>query len=193
VRLEDDGVASHDGRRHLPGEERRRVVPRDDPDHHAVGYRPDEELLVRLVRGEHGAHLGAFEGGVVLEEARDRVADLAAGLGDRLALLRDDEAGEILLAGADRGGYRLQHRPALGAALASPLALGAPGCLERPFGVPLVGFWNRGDYRFVSRVDHWPRLVRAHPGAADVHSGLPAQNGSDVHAVSFQSVRLRVR
>src|ERR671917_1419348 len=101
VWLEDDGVARHDGRRHLPGEERRRIVPGDDADHHPVGHRPDEELLVRLVGGEHSAYLSALEGGVVVEEARGRIAYLAARLGYRLALLRDDEAGELLLADPD--------------------------------------------------------------------------------------------
>ena len=44
--------------------------------------------------------------GVVVEEARGRVTHLTAGLGDRLALLRHDELGKLLLPGPDPLRYR---------------------------------------------------------------------------------------
>src|SRR5215207_10492777 len=193
VWLEHDGVTRHYRRGDLPREERRRVVPGDDADDNAVRNRSDEELLVRLVGGEHGPYLGALEGGVVVEEARGGGAHLAARLRYGLALLRHDQSGELLPPGPDPVGDRPQHRASLDAGLAGPRLLGRQGGLERPPDVARVTLRGLGDNELVGRVDHRARLFCPLPGAADAHRGLTPEHGSHVQDRAFQRFRLRVR
>ncbi|HEX7347042.1 MAG TPA: aldehyde dehydrogenase family protein, partial [Candidatus Limnocylindrales bacterium] len=95
-RLEDHGVAGHEGRHHLPARDRDREVPgRDDPgdpDRLADAHRP----LVRQLRwhrvAEHPAALAGHQVGDV-----DAFLDVAAGLREDLAHLAGHRAGKALL------------------------------------------------------------------------------------------------
>src|SRR5437763_1537144 len=93
--LEHDGVAGQQRGADLAREDRRREVPRDDRDDDAVRLLAHHELLVPVRRRDQLADVPVALGEREVEE-RLHAADLATRLGDRLALLGDDDAGELL-------------------------------------------------------------------------------------------------
>ena len=94
--LEDDRVAGHEGRHHLPARDRHREVPgRDDPgdaDRLADAHRPLVGQLGRDRVAEHPAALAGHQEGDV-----DAFLDVAARLGEDLAHLAGHRPGEALL------------------------------------------------------------------------------------------------
>ena len=136
-RLEHDGVAAGQRRRHLVGDEVEREVERRDGGDHAarLADRPAEVMLAARV----GVHLDEFAGGALgllaRPAERGRAAlGLEARVLERLAALGGDDARDLLgvrpRSGARRArGWRRASRPGTSD---SPRRRRAPGRARRP-------------------------------------------------------------
>jgi hypothetical protein len=149
-------------------------VPRGDRRDHADRLLDDDDALVRLVLRDGVAvdPLGLL--GEPLDKAR-AVDDLAAGLGQGLALLHGHEDGEILLVRHHQVVPLAQDVGALLAGLGAPVG---PGPVRRIDGAPGLGGAQLGDraqHLAGRRIGHVDGLagLGVDPGAVDI--GLLAE------------------
>src|SRR3712207_3738340 len=112
-RLDDDGVAADQGRRHLPGGYRQGEVPRRNKGYQSYWLAHRGDLDAGACRGRHDAgHPPAF--GAVVAEYGSRAADLGPALRHRLAHLARHELRQLVHPGLDDVRGFAEDRPALG-------------------------------------------------------------------------------
>ena len=167
----DDGAAGRQGRGDLARLQRDREVPRADG--------PDDadrmlERHVPLARHRVGDDLAvgalAFLGEPL--EGVGRVQDLGLGLGQRLALLHGQGAGDGVAPLAHQVGGLLEDLGAVPGGELHPAGHGALGGLERPAGVFPAAIGHLGQHFLGGRVDDPQRAAvpRIAPLAVDVHA-----------------------
>ena len=140
-RLDHHGTAGSKGGSGLAGDHRRREVPGGDGGADADRFLDDHDALVGLVGGNHVA-VDAF---ALLGEPLDEgggVADLAAGFGERLALLGGHQHGEVLLVLQHQVEPFAQQGGALLGGLGPPGGPGAGGGLDGAAGLRLPHLGN---------------------------------------------------
>ncbi|MNM72426.1 hypothetical protein D3C81_841200 [compost metagenome] len=132
-RFDDDGAPGCQGRACLAGDHRCREIPRRDGGADAHGLAQRDQALVGGRRGQHFAvHALGFLGKPF--DKAGRVRDLAARLGQRLALLARHQVGQVVRVGDHQVEPAAQQVGAFLAGLGGPGALrnlgsgdGAPG------------------------------------------------------------------
>ncbi len=144
VRFHHDGVAGDERGADLAAHEAGGVVPGGQADDDAVGDALDPDLLVGGVGGDDVAGDAAgLLGGV--GEVEGGALDLAAGLGERLALLGDHGAGEAFAVLEDQAGEVAEHLAARGGRQRLPGGLGLVGRDDGAVGVVGGAGGDRGD------------------------------------------------
>ncbi|GII87154.1 hypothetical protein Ssi03_51440 [Sphaerisporangium siamense] len=131
--FDDDGAAGGEGQRHLADEHAGREVPRADRQSRPHGLAQHQAGARGARRGHPAVRAASLLGGP-LQHAR-AAEDLAARLGERLAVLAGEDGGEPVGLGAHPvGGRAQQGRAFLGGHVAPGLECGA-GRGERREGV----------------------------------------------------------
>jgi hypothetical protein len=169
VRLQDDSVAGNHCRRHLARNKRRRIVPGDDADNHADWNALNPDLFVAYVGRKDLPFDAAREFGEIVEELGG-AANFGARLGDRLALLLDDDARERVGVAAQERRDALHHLRAFERRHPAPSALGPPSGRECPLCVGDVRFGHAGDHPAGCRADDVAPLGSGEHLAVDKHA-----------------------
>ncbi len=162
--LEDQRAAGGEGRGDLPDRHQQREVPGHDlsADADRLAQRVDEEVAARD-RDRLALDLGRPAG--VVAQVGDRAGDVAAGGGERLAVVERLDLGELVAVCLDQLGERVDHPGALGGRELShrPVERGAGG-LGGAADVVGAGVGDLADRLAGRRVD---RLEGAAVGGVD--------------------------
>jgi hypothetical protein len=172
-RLEQHGVAEHQRRRQLAQGCHDREVPGAQRRDHAARS-PQHHVAETGARGRHHRAVVARRQAHHLARLEHALVELAAGLGQRLALLEHDGARD-LLAPRHQVVEPAQHRlAALQRGQLAPLALGAAGGLDGGIDLARAGGGVAAHHLVrVGRVAGLePTGFAIHPGAADQHAAL---------------------
>ena len=158
-RFENDGVASGQGRRHSPGGDRQREVPRRGDHGQAGRHEAGAGHVGRIVQEQRGL-------GIVAAEV-DGLADFGVGLVDGLAGFRGGDLNELPAAGGQDISDPVQHGRALGRVTALP-GRRSGGCRLHD-GVDL----RDGDHAGGDRLDPGRTSNRGRHGSGDVAGPSP--------------------
>ncbi len=179
-RLDDDGIAGGEGRRHLPRQQQQGVVPRHNRGDDAVRLLDREVDLVRRHWRNRAAARVAPDLGVIVETGR-RPLDLVMVLAVRFAALAGHRSGKLTVALAHPPGDLVQKASLLDAGQEPPALERRP---RRAHGA--VGILRRAARDAVQHLSG--RGVEDRDGAAPA-GGLPSVDPMRSHAFSVRQKR----
>ncbi len=149
-RLGDHGVPRGQGRRHAPGQDRHREVPRHDQPDHADGLVEGDVQAAGHRNLPPGQPLG--RGRVVVQDVAD-VPGLPAGLAERMTRAGDLQPGQFVEVGVDGGGEPAQQGRAVAGRDRAPAGLRGGRPVDGGVGLLRRGARHRGDRLLGGRIE----------------------------------------
>ena len=177
--LDDEGVAGHQGRCHLAGDQEERKIPRQDANHHSHRLAQQQDLFVGTVAGDDLALDAACPLGHVIHVVGGE-GNLHGGQAADLALLLGQGAGDACGVVADAAGHATQVLGPFDGGPACPRLPGAMGRGNGPVHIALGGPGSPGQQGTGGGVGHVEQVGAVGEGAGDVI----AQHGDGSHVKS---------